>query len=287
MKNGIHRKDLRGAEANGADGACSAPAVRTPEKGATGTKEWAASNVNIQTGCEHDCGYCYAKAGAVRRHQVTVGDWQKPVLRPHRVSKNYRKRPGTIMFPSTHDITPLNVETCIGVLERLLAPGNRVLIVSKPHLACVKALCRRLEGFRSQILFRFTIGSADDRVLKSWEPGAPRFAERLAALRYAREQGFETSVSCEPMLDADIDAVINAVRPYTSQSIWLGRVNRLMQAVALNCPGDNRATASARKLLGLWTDDAVRTLYARHKDDPLIRWKDSIKQVVGLPAGRE
>ena len=28
---------------------------------ATGTREWAASNVNIQDGCEHDCLYCYAK----------------------------------------------------------------------------------------------------------------------------------------------------------------------------------------------------------------------------------
>jgi len=249
----------------------------------TGTKEWASCNVNIQTGCEHDCRYCYAKCMALRFHRTTADGWRKPVFRTRDVNRDWGKRPGTIMFPSTHDITPQNMETCIGVLERLLALGNQVLVVSKPHLACVQAMCQRLVPYRDQILFRFTIGSADDHVLKYWEPDAPLFAERLASLRYAREQGFETSVSCEPMLDADIDAVINAVRPYTSQSIWLGRANRLMQAVTLNCPRDRQVLASARELNAVWDDDAVRVLFARFKDDPVIRWKDSIKKVVGIP----
>lgn len=262
-------------------------ATRARQAGVTGTKEWAAENVNIQTGCEHDCRYCYAKCMALRFRRTTADGWREPVLRPRDVSMNRGRCPGTIMFPSTHDITPLNVEACIGVLEKMLAAGNRVLIVSKPHLECVRKVCDRLAQYRDRILFRFTIGSVDARVLKYWEPGAPAFAERLASLRYAREQGYATSVSCEPMLDANIDAVIKAVRPYASHSIWLGRANRLVQAVTVNCPGDSQAIAMARELKKTWNDEAVRGLYERYKKDPLIRFKDSIKRVVGLPESAE
>lgn len=34
--------------------------------------------------------------------------------------------------------------------------------------------------------------------------------------------------------------------------------------------------------MALQNDDAIRALFARYKDDPKIKWKDSIKQVVGL-----
>jgi DNA repair photolyase len=257
------------------------------QAGVTGTKEWAATEVNIQNGCEHDCRYCYAKCMALRFRRTTAEGWRTPVLRQRDVNRGRGKCRGTIMFPSSHDITPANVDTCAAVLEKILAAGNRVLIVSKPHLECVRKMCDRLARHRDRILFRFTIGSVDDRVLGYWEPGALAFAERLAALRYAREQGYETSVSCEPMLDANIDAVIGAVRPYTSQSIWLGRANRLVQAVTLNFPGNSQAIASARELDNVWNDEAVRGLYEIFKNDPLIRFKDLIKRVIGLPGTAE
>ena len=40
-------------------------------KPAHGTGEWAAGNVNIQNGCEHNCLYCYAKAMAIRFRRNT------------------------------------------------------------------------------------------------------------------------------------------------------------------------------------------------------------------------
>ena len=131
-------------------------------------------------------------------------------------------------------------------------------------------------------MFRFTIGSADDTVLRAWEPGALNFAERLASLRYAFESGFKTSVSCEPMLDARIDTVIEKVRPYITDSIWLGRANRLRQTVAVNCPRDSKARAMADALIATVSDEHVRGLYARYRDDTVIKWKDSLKRVLGI-----
>lgn len=191
------------------------------------------------------------------------------------------------MFPSTHDITPANVEECLVVLDKLLRSGNRVLIVSKPHLDCVKLLCQKLSDYKTQILFRFTIGSADDELLSYWEPMAPKFNERIASLEHAFTQGFQTSVSSEPMLDRHIDIVIDKARPFVTDAIWLGAANRLANIIPRNCPGDQEALRKAAELKQLIDTTYIHGLYARYKEDPIIKWKDTLKKVLGIPASEE
>ena len=255
---------------------------------AHGVGEWARKSVNIQDGCPHDCRYCYAKAMAIRFGRTTPKGWDKGKVRAKAVKKQWHKKstPATsgndIMFPTSHDIHPANLLECTTVLKRMLEAGNRVLIVSKPWLVCVKGLCRDLQAYRSQITFRFTIGSADDKTLGYWELGAPRFSERLASLKHASQKGFATSVSCEPMLDLKIDKVVEKVRPFTTDSIWLGRANRLISTIGLNCPGDTLARNTARTLLAEQDDAYLLSLYERFKNDPLVRFKDSIKKVAGV-----
>jgi DNA repair photolyase len=209
-------------------------------------------------------------------------DWTTPRLRKKAITKGYRKRAGTFMFPTTHDITETNLEHCLAVLKELLAAGNDVLVVSKPHLSCIEALCKELDRYKGQILYRFTIGSADDAVLSFWEPHAPSYRERIDSLRWAHDHGFKTSVSCEPMLDGNIQKVIDDARPYVTDAIWLGRVNKIKNSLALNAPGNKQAMAKADQLLAIQTDQWVMELYKTHKDDPLIKYKDSIKKVAGL-----
>jgi hypothetical protein len=186
------------------------------------------------------------------------------------------------MFPTAHDITDKNIDQCLSVLTRMLDAGNDLLIVSKPWLACITRLCDALARYRSQIVFRFSIGSADTQVLSYWEPGAPSFKERLASLRTAHLRDFQTSVSGEPMLDGNPDALIAAVRPYVTDSIWLGKINRLRNILPLNCPRDPEAVRRGDALVALQSDEAIRALYARYRRDPKIKWKDSIKTVIGL-----
>lgn len=249
---------------------------------AFGTQEWASTNVNIQKGCEHACLYCYGQCMSVRFGRTTGNAWTSPVINPDKVAKGYRKRRGTIMFPTTHDITEANLDSCLAVLKKMLAAGNDVLVVSKPHLECVKRLCQELEAYKDQILFRFTIGSADDAVLAFWEPHAPAYPERLACLKWAFRHGYKTSVSCEPMLDGNIQRVIGDARPYVTDAIWLGRVNNIRGMLVRNAPDNQAARAKADELLALQTDEWVRELYETHRRDPLIKFKDSIKKVVGL-----
>lgn len=248
----------------------------------TGTQEWAASNVNIQDGCEHDCRYCYAKTMAIRFKRMTAENWANPQLREHDLKRSFTRRSGRIMFPTAHDITERNINECLLVLKRMLTAGNDVLIVSKPCPASMNKLCTELVPFRDQIVLRISVGSASAAVLKYWEPGAPTFNQRLNSLKAAYLRDFKTSVSCEPMLDANIDRVIEAVYPYVTDSIWLGKINRLRSILPQTCPNDADAIHKGNTLMALQNDDAIRALHARYKDDSKIKWKDSIKQVVGL-----
>ncbi len=253
-----------------------------PIRPPTGTQEWAASNVNIQDGCEHDCRYCYAKTMAIRFKRATAVSWKHPRIRQHDLARGFTKRAGRIMFPTAHDITERNLDECLAVLTRMLAAGNDLLIVSKPRLACIGCLCDRLSAYRDQIVFRFSIGSTDSAVLSYWEPGAPPFEERLACLQTAYARDYATSVSGEPMLDGDPDALVAAVRPFVTDSVWLGKMNRIRQILPFNCPRDPDALRCGAALAALQSDTAIHALYARHRHDPLIKWKDSIKAVVGL-----
>ena len=252
------------------------------KKPAHGTGEWAARNVNIDSGCPHRCKYCYASAMAIRFGRKTPKSWGIPEIDQSKVDKAYRKTTGRIMFPSSHDIHPDNLDAYLTVCKKVLAEGNDLLIVSKPHLDCIRRICAELAAFKGQIMFRFSIGSADNTVLAAWEPGAPSFAERLACLKHAYRMGYKTSVSCEPMLDANVHAVIKATKPFVNDSIWLGKANQLRQAVAINRPGDATARKLADGLMSLMTDEFVLGLYARYRHDQVIKFKDSIKKVVGL-----
>lgn len=256
-----------------------------------GTREWADYSVNVQVGCENACLYCYARAKITSTHRsMTTDRWSRPIINRAKVYQEYRLqlkpdgRHKRAMFPSSHDITEGNIRESITVLRKLLENGTEVLIVSKPRLECVKELCRELAGHRDQILYRFTIGSADNDVLRFWEPEASTYEERVEALELAQANAFATSVSCEPMLDGRIDRVIEDVRPFVGHSIWIGKINWLNKRLALNCNGVLLEEAKRRgaELLEMQGDENILALFERYKNDPLIRWKGSIKEVVGI-----
>jgi DNA repair photolyase len=247
----------------------------------SGTHEWSVKTVNCCTGCSHDCRYCYAKGMAIRFKQVTPEQWHLERIRPKDVSKRHKDYDGQVMFPSSHDITPYNIDACMEVLGNLLVAGNRVLVVSKPHLDCIKAICEMFGSFKQQILFRFSIGATDDRLLSFWEPNAPGYEERKASLEYAYNADFRTSVSVEPMLDsANIDILISELSPHVTHSIWIGTMNHLGR---FEKGTDMVLKQAANRIRQGQTITVIREIYNRYKDDPLIRWKKEIKKIVGIP----
>jgi len=247
----------------------------------SGTREWSVESDNIVLGCTHKCRYCYARANAMRRRQIgSYEEWGESYnrIRVAQVRKHRKPVNGRVMFPTTHDITPEHLGPCLGVIHKHLRAGNELLIVSKPHLECIQAICRETRMFRELILFRFTIGAMDESILAYWEPGAPTFEERFASLRYAHKQGYATSVSCEPLLDADKAVnLFRTVESYISDTIWIGKLNQLRS----RCIPDTSET-ELRRIEAGQTDEAIQRVYTALRDEPKVRWKESYKEVLGL-----
>lgn len=253
----------------------------------TGTKEWASQNINIIRGCSNNCVYCYAKCMAIRFGKKKHDTWENEDLIPAKVRKRYQKRKGVLMYPSSHDITEQHLESHIQVLKQLLDAGNSLLIVSKPRLSVIKALCSELDKYKSQILFRFTIGSTDSKVLKLYEPGASSFEERLECLRYAYQAGYKTSVSAEPILDLNPLKIYTATSEYITDSIWYGKANRVNGILAINEPGNISLKDNMNKLLNTQNHEFIESLYNELKDNPKVKWKESIKIILDLDLATE
>jgi DNA repair photolyase len=234
----------------------------------TGVAEWAQHSVNIQTGCENNCRYCYAKQMAVRFKTVTPEAWAAPVLRYDNIEKRYPRYKGVVMFPTSHDITPGNIVACEAVLLKLLRAGNRVLIVSKMEVDCIDRLCKSLAPFKRQVEFRCTMGSQEFSTLDYWEPGAPGWPSRVGAMEGCLSEGYKTSLSMEPLLDHSMIDNFNFSRRL--DSIWIGAMTRVSSAVMEAAPEP------------LPTPRYFRNLNTRYKDSKVIRFKESARRFMGM-----
>ncbi len=251
-------------------------------KEVSGTLEWCASEVNIVKGCLNQCLYCYASAMSNRFHRTTPAEWGTEVVNQKRLKKGYSKRKGRIMYPSTHDISPANLQHSIDTLRKILLKGNEVLIVSKPHFVVIERLCEEFKDYKQQILFRFSIGSTDSTVLAFWEPSAPNYDERRKCLEYAFKQGFQTSVSAEPYLDNHTEALVADLQHIVTDSIWIGKANMLKSRLKTNGHNSTIVLQKADELLEIQSDANVKLLYNKLCSNDKVKWKESIKKIVDI-----
>lgn len=246
----------------------------------SGTKEWATSNINLISGCSHNCRYCYAKKMAIRFGRKTKSDWEIMALNGNKLNQRYKKRRGRIMFPSSHDIVPAFKNECFFVLKKLLEVGNSVLITSKPHFKVIKELCNKFVYFRDQIQFRFTITSINNDTIEFWEEGAPLFEERLNSLKYAYQMKYKTSVSIEPFLDRDPTLLVLKLYSFVSETLWLGKMNHI----------DKKNLTIEEKehyhnIRKNYTGNNIKKIINKLIKYEKIRYKDSIKKMgLKIPA---
>ena len=246
----------------------------------TGTGEWAKETHNAAVGCPHDCVYCYARFNA--RHLGWIDSleaWKDMRLLPERVEQAaYKFHDTSVMFPSTHDITPEILPEALQILRNLLGARNKVLFVSKPHLEVILAICQEFGAYKGQLEFRFTIGGSA-ATCALLEPAAPSPEERIAALRHAFDAGYATSVSMEPMLEPNdaMCALVDRVAPYVTGTTWLGKLNRGVPKYLQARPGIKDALCAIR---AGQSDELILQLHDRLDGNPKVRWKDSIKDVL-------
>ncbi|MFX1538163.1 MAG: radical SAM protein [Promethearchaeota archaeon] len=248
----------------------------------SGTREWADYNVNCVAGCFNNCRCCYAKIMAKRFGRATEETWKLMKVRHEAVSKNYRKKPGRVMFPSSHDIIdePEVREACFTVLSNLLKNGNDVLITTKPKLRVIQEIDEKFSKYDDRIQFRFTITSIEDDLLRFWEPNAPSFAERISSLKYAFSKDYKTSVSIEPFLDYDPEALVRYVEPYCTESIWIGKMNYIQK--------NNLSSFEQQyyeKVRKNYSHAHLKEIYWKLKENPKIRFKDSFGVILDQNIG--
>lgn len=255
--------------------------VSEQKKTIQGTREWAVASIDCCVGCPNGCKYCYGRYDqVVRKKKVSADAWAKTQTLEDELTKIHPLYSGQVMFPTNHDIVPENLDSCLVVLKNLLAANNQVLIVTKPKLSCIETLCRELAFKRDKILFRFTITARSSEILSVWEPSASFYQERLASLSYAFSKGFQTSVSIEPMLDsADVVGMVRELLPFICHSVWIGKMNKIDERVENSSDQMNEAITNLNKGQ---TDEEIFKIYHQLKDEPLVKWKESIKDIVGL-----
>ena len=150
-----------------------------------------------------------------------------------------------------------------------------MLIVTKGELSAVSRILINLEEYRDKIEFRFTIGSNDSAVTDYWEPGAPKDAERCISLSFAYTSGFKTSVSMEPLLIENPAKFISAMDSTVTSEIWIGMMNHY----ALN-----PAIPEHARQIKIQSRENLQRVYEATKDNPKVRYKDSMRELLGLPA---
>ena len=254
----------------------------------TGTKEWSDFSYNICTGCVHGCLYCYAHNMAARfkPNLRTNEQWrqQQISVKGRQLGAEVGKK-GVVMFPTTHDITPEFLEQSLTTIRNLLR-NNSVLIVSKPHLSVIKTLCRELKLAKAKVMFRFSLGTLNAQQTDFWEPVAPKPSERLAALKHAFKMGYSTSISAEPMLDDNVGIMklVQTVKPYVTDTIWLGKMQRVNRAQNHVLDGFDVRLA----FINEWqTDENILDLVDRLRTHAKVKWKDSIKKVIAEHAAKK
>jgi DNA repair photolyase len=247
----------------------------TNERIPTGTREWADYNVNCVKGCYNDCKYCYATIMARRFGRASKETWKNMIVRDDIVNKHFKKYPGRVMFPSSHDIIDLPEveEACFSVLEGLLKSNNEVLITTKPRYKIIKKIDRNFSDFKENFQFRFTITSKDNQLLKFWEPNAPLFEERMKSLMFSFNKGYKTSVSIEPFLDYDPVYLVDSISPFCTESIWIGLMNYIprMGIKMDEIPFYDEIRKN-------YSQENLKEIYAKLVEKPRIRWKDSIRK---------
>lgn len=241
-----------------------------------GTKEWRPNNRNVCDGCSNDCRYCYAKLKAVRYGRRTKENWHE--MRLLKVRQSTKKIEGGIMFPTTHDLHYQHRDCWFPFLKEMLENGNEVLIVSKPEFAAIEYIDQNLFKYQDQIEFRFTIGTNDEETRQFWEPNAPSISERIKCLNYVYEGGYKNSVSMEPLMMHNPEPMIKILERRVTGEIWIGLMNylRITDFSPYELNWYNRQQHSINSKTN------IQEIYELLKDHPKIRWKDSIRDLLGL-----
>jgi DNA repair photolyase len=170
--------------------------------------------LNAYVGCQHQCLYCYAKfMKRFTGHREPWGAFvdvkiNAPELLAREVNK---KRKGRVWISGVCDAyQPLEKKYLLTrrCLEILVEEGWPITIQTKSPLVLRDlAILKRA----ADIEVGFTITTADEKVRRLFEPGAPPIAKRVEALGILHKEGIRTFVMIAPLLP-HADALVDMLK---------------------------------------------------------------------------
>lgn len=169
--------------------------------------EYAPLACNLYRGCDHGCTYCYAPRVLKMKKEA----FQAPVPRKDILSKLLldcqdlyeADNKDTILLCFTCDpYCQADVEHKItrGAVEMLLTFEQPITILTKGGLRSMRDF-DILRRHADLVTYATTLTFTDEAQRQVFEPGAAPTVERIEALAAAKEAGFKTWVSCEPVID--------------------------------------------------------------------------------------
>jgi DNA repair photolyase len=159
--------------------------------------------LNPYVGCQHNCVYCYAKfMKRFTNHQEKWGEFvdvkiNAPELLAHEVKK---KKIGRVWISGVCDpYQPLEKKYLLTkrCLDILVESGWPFTVQTKSPL-----VLRDIEILKraNALEVGFTITTADERIRRIFEPGAPPSNKRIEALEVLHSEGIRTFVMVAPIL---------------------------------------------------------------------------------------
>jgi len=187
-------------------------------------KEYGELAINIYSGCNHGCIYCYAPL-VLKRDRVEFHanvEPRKGIVEAVKRQLDREQIAGKLIhlcftcdpYPAEIDTTPTRE-----VIKAIKEAGNHVQILTKGG----KRAVRDFDLLDSGDMFGVTLTTGGIEVYEG-EPGAATAYERILTLGQARQHGIKTWVSLEPVIDPE--AVYGFIKYLNDADIFrIGKMN--------------------------------------------------------------
>lgn len=90
---------------------------------------------------------------------------------------------------------------------------------------------------------------------------------------------FDAERKGEPLLGGveTAQAVLAAVRPHVTDTVWIGKMNRIRARVDMSSPEN---AARVAEIETTQSDAEIQRMLQVLSGDPMVRWKDSIRKTM-------
>jgi len=217
----------------------------------TKAKEYCDLAVNIYTGCNHGCIYCYARMMFKRFHpgedfaDVKPRDGIVEAVKNQLSGGKYKDK--KIMLCFMCDPYPANIDTIPTreVIKAIKDVGDYVSVLTKGGMRAARDFDLYGEGDS----FGSTLTFADADKSLEWEPKAAEPLGRIQAIVEAHERGIKTWVSLEPVIKTQ-DAINFVHDLHRHVDLWkIGRWNYDLRAEKIDWGRFGRNIESILKIL--------------------------------------